>query len=348
MNVASYIAQRARALGLDPRAVIAVARQEGLGGGVGDNGTSFGPFQMHEGGALPSGIPLNRAQSWAESPAGINYALSRINSVAHGLSGPSAVQAIVSRFERPANIPGEVAGALRDYGKGGSSPALLMSKILSGGGAAAGATSPGGASPASLMSDFLLQQAQSELGGNNSNQVAQEGSGLLALAMARKALGGMGASSPGSAVMPSGAIHAGHVTYGGAPGSAGGFLPKGMQFAYNRHDQGRDIQTSPGAPILAPGSGYVVRIASDPGGGGAHFGPSYPIVHFTSGPYAGHDVYVGHTVAALNPGQKFQAGAVLSHTQPSGPLNGGAPSGWAEIGFANGGTPGPNGQPAPF
>lgn len=130
--------------------------------------------------------------------------------------------------------------------------------------------------------------------------------------------------------------------------NAGGFLPHGQKFQYDRQDQGRDIQTAAGSPIIAPGDGYVVRIASDPGGGGAHFGPSYPIVHFTSGPYAGQDVYIGHTVAAMRAGQKFSVGEVLSRTQKSGPLNGGAPDGWAEIGFAPGGSPGRFDQPAPF
>lgn len=129
---------------------------------------------------------------------------------------------------------------------------------------------------------------------------------------------------------------------------AGGFLPTGLKFSMQRADQGRDIQTVPGAPILAPGDGFVVRVASDPGSGGAHFGPSYPIVHFTSGPYAGQTVYIGHTVSALSAGQKFKAGSPLSHTQQSGPMNGGAPSGWAEIGFAPGGSPGPFGQQPPF
>lgn len=131
-------------------------------------------------------------------------------------------------------------------------------------------------------------------------------------------------------------------------GVAGGFVPTPFKVAVGRADQGRDIQTSPGAPIIAPGAGYVVRIASDPGGGGAHFGPSYPIVHFTSGPYAGQTVYIGHTVAAVQPGQKFGAGAVLSHTGHGGPESGGAPPGWAEIGFAPGGTPGSMGQQPPF
>jgi hypothetical protein len=133
--------------------------------------------------------------------------------------------------------------------------------------------------------------------------------------------------------------------------SMGGFLSGPYKATYGRADQGRDIQTTPGAPIVAPGDGYVVRIGSDPnndGRPGAHFGPGYPIVHFTSGPYAGQTMYIGHTVAAVKPGQQFTLGTVLSHTGHGGPEAGGAPPGWAEIGFAPGGTPGPFGQKPPF
>ena len=103
---------------LDPRAVLAVASQEGLGGGVGDNGTSFGPWQLHQGGAYPSFAPQDAAgaQAWAWSPQGINYALGRINQVAGGLKGQQAVQSIVQNFERPANPSGEIAGAEQAYG----------------------------------------------------------------------------------------------------------------------------------------------------------------------------------------------------------------------------------------
>lgn len=97
---------------LDADAVLAVAAREGLGGGVGDNGTSFGPFQLHQGGALPHGIPLDKAHDWAWSPAGIDYALSHIATVAGGLKGQQAVTNIVRRFERPANPDAEIAGAL--------------------------------------------------------------------------------------------------------------------------------------------------------------------------------------------------------------------------------------------
>jgi hypothetical protein len=61
------IAQLARARGLDPAAVLSIASVEGgFNGAVGDHGTSFGPFQLHKGGALPSGI--KNPQQWANSP----------------------------------------------------------------------------------------------------------------------------------------------------------------------------------------------------------------------------------------------------------------------------------------
>jgi hypothetical protein len=111
-----------------------------------------------------------------------------------------------------------------------------------------------------------------------------------------------------------------------------GFLPGNAALTVKRIDQGQDIQTTPGGAILAPGSGYVTNVPSNPGG----FGISYPVVHFTSGPLAGHDVYIGHTRAALPQGAHFAAGAVLSHTGTgTGPYVGNATGlpGWAEIGL---------------
>jgi len=112
--IVSAILRGARARGLDPQAVLAVARVEGLGGGIGDHGTSFGPFQLHIGGALPRGIA--NPHQWARSQAGIDYALDRIASVARGKRGRAAVNAIVRRFERPARPDAEVARALGLYG----------------------------------------------------------------------------------------------------------------------------------------------------------------------------------------------------------------------------------------
>jgi hypothetical protein len=148
---------------LDPRAVLAIAAQEGLGGGIGDQGTSFGPFQLHQGGALPSGIPLGGAQQWAWSPAGLSYALSRIAGVAGGLKGAPAISAISTRFERPANPGREIAGAERVYGL----PVSAAAGISAGGGRTAGAA-PGAASP--------LAQAAAGISGA---QFAQQFAGMI-------------------------------------------------------------------------------------------------------------------------------------------------------------------------
>lgn len=110
----AYIVQGARQRNLDPAAVLAVASVEGgWYQAVGDGGTSFGPFQLHVGGALPGGIsdPL----SWANSPEGLDYALDHIAGVAAGLSGTEAVSNIVYRFERPADPASEVTRAMGAY-----------------------------------------------------------------------------------------------------------------------------------------------------------------------------------------------------------------------------------------
>ena len=81
-NLISYIIGEAKALKLDPAAVLSVVTHEGgFSGAVGDQGTSFGPFQLHKGDALPAWVwakgPIF-ANAWAWSPAGIDYALQGI------------------------------------------------------------------------------------------------------------------------------------------------------------------------------------------------------------------------------------------------------------------------------
>lgn len=128
-----------------------------------------------------------------------------------------------------------------------------------------------------------------------------------------------------------------------ASGLAGGFLPKGAVYKVGRKDQGRDFQTNPGGPIIAPGAGKVIAVKSDPSG----FGPSYPVVRFTSGPYKGKTMYIGHTLSRLKPGQRFRQGQVISVTGTHGIGNATTP-GWGEIGYAPGGNPGSFGQQTPF
>lgn len=104
---------------IDPQAELAIAAHEGLGGGIGDNGTSFGPNQLHQnGGAYPSFAPQNEqaAQQWAWSPQGLAYDMQHVGQVAGGLKGLPAIEAISTRFERPANPAAEIADAAHHYG----------------------------------------------------------------------------------------------------------------------------------------------------------------------------------------------------------------------------------------
>lgn len=120
------IQQGSRRFNLDPRAVAAVSIMEGGGrfGAVGDNGTSFGPWQLHVGGALPRG----KGAQFANSRQGVMYALRHMAQAgAAGKSGQAAINAIVRNFERPADPGSEVAGAWSHYrglapGGGGPGP----------------------------------------------------------------------------------------------------------------------------------------------------------------------------------------------------------------------------------
>jgi hypothetical protein len=164
------IRQLAAKYGLDPDAVLAIASHEGprLSWGataIGDNGTSFGPFQLHAGGALPP--------------------------YARGLQGQAAVQAISQGFERPADVAGEVRDAMAHYGKigGGRQPRRMPPGAFPRRGAPGGkARSARSGLPPGLAAGVqehgrggLLQQ--SAAGGSINS------SGLLALAMARRQLG---------------------------------------------------------------------------------------------------------------------------------------------------------------
>jgi hypothetical protein len=99
--------------------LVALAMATGEGGlnygSVGDGGTSFGPYQLHEGGALPPG----KDAAWANSPAGIDYAIRQIASVIGTRNGHAAIAAGVTNFERPSAqyLQGEIASDESWYDK---------------------------------------------------------------------------------------------------------------------------------------------------------------------------------------------------------------------------------------
>jgi hypothetical protein len=124
-NIIPYLLQSASRHGIDPNAAIAVARGEGglanRSGDIGDlaGGGSYGPFQLYAQGALPSqyrGRPA-AADQWAWSPQGVDYAIRKMAEAgAGGLRGRAAVEAIIRKFERPADPDKSVALALSRLG----------------------------------------------------------------------------------------------------------------------------------------------------------------------------------------------------------------------------------------
>lgn len=118
-DVQAAIRRFAAKYGVDPEASISISDVEGGSMGrraIGDHGTSGGPFQLHQGGALPRG----RSLGWAGSNAGIEYSIRRMaESGARGLHGRAAVEAISRRFERPADPGTEIQRAMAFYGSSG-------------------------------------------------------------------------------------------------------------------------------------------------------------------------------------------------------------------------------------
>lgn len=127
-----YIRAGAQSRNLDPAAVLAVASTEGgFGlppGNIGDRGKSFGPFQLYRNGRLPAVTP-QEPSIWANTAAGIDYALDGIAAVARGLRGNEAINAIVSLFEHPADIPGEIRTAQARYRAYGGGSAGTMTFV---------------------------------------------------------------------------------------------------------------------------------------------------------------------------------------------------------------------------
>lgn len=120
LTLAQAIIRAAHRYGLDPYAMMAIASHEsGLRyGAVGDNGSSFGPFQLHWGGAMPAQYRGNRAASmgFADSLAGIMYVARQMAaSGARGLRGRAAIAAMSRNFERPANPGAEISDAVSWY-----------------------------------------------------------------------------------------------------------------------------------------------------------------------------------------------------------------------------------------
>lgn len=126
---------------------------------------------------------------------------------------------------------------------------------------------------------------------------------------------------------------------------AHGWATPGDSVQWYRDDQGKDW-VSRTRRVQAPGSGVCVAVGSDrpfPNG----FGPAYPIVLISDGPFAGHEWYIGHNTSNVRVGEHFSFGHILSFANQGINFQG-SNGGWIELGTRlPDGRLGPNTQGAP-
>jgi hypothetical protein len=106
---------------VDWLAAAAVGMPEGHSGKIGDNGSSYGPWQMHIGGALPKrwarlGRNDPRTNAWCWSAPGIDYAIGLMAKAgARRQRGELACTTIVYDFEHPTHPAAETKLAIAAY-----------------------------------------------------------------------------------------------------------------------------------------------------------------------------------------------------------------------------------------
>lgn len=71
-EIADYIRKEAIARGIDPNIALRVAQSEGLNSYTGDQGSSFGPFQLHYGGVAPGGNAVGGLGDTFTQTTGLN------------------------------------------------------------------------------------------------------------------------------------------------------------------------------------------------------------------------------------------------------------------------------------
>lgn len=290
-----YIRSRAAQYGLDPAAVLAVASREGLSGAVGDQGTSYGPFQLHRGGALPAG----RGQAWAESTQGIDYALGQIAGVARGQRGRAAIENIVRRFERPANPDAEVAGAigaLPSFGGAGGAPNPLPSGP---------STAPGPAAGAQNNLDLIRTRLLSGLRGGG----GVDWMSLARLSQQRAAVQGkpedVAAAKTGGVVGKGGWAHPVTGKIIGTPGAGTHTLGNWES------DRALDVSVPVGTPVYSPFAGTIGSQFGSLGSSGRFQGNRLHVVNPTNEFYGAH---LSRYAPGIKPGAKVTKGQILGYS----------------------------------
>lgn len=298
--------------GVDPQAALAVALTEGgiKFGAIGDAGTSFGPWQLHEGGALPAG----KDAKWANSPAGVKYALRKMGEVSGGLTGQQAIEAIVRKFERPADPDSQVAKAIGNLGSVG------------------GLVGAGGASTRKKSKTALTIPGQAQFRESLVNALMSgemDGETLIGLAMERRALA-TAASQDKAIPTPTDTSLSlsGLVMPLSTPlGSSSEFMVKDAEGAPGeggKFHAGKDWFAPAGSPVRSPIDGTVVEVSPSRGTSGQVYGGVVKI-QASNG--------MVFTFRHVNPG-KFKVGSSVRAGMPIAkvsPWDGGSPHSHLEV-----------------
>lgn len=333
-RVIALVTRAARKYGVDPAAALAVATAEGgvRFGAVGDGGTSFGPFQLHVGGALPHG----KDASWANSQAGIDYAIQQMSGSAKGLKGRAAVAAIVNKFERPAAPGPEIQRAMGQYGTFGKLP----SGTASGGGAGMPLSGPQSLSGAmgGLGQDFARQALLSVLMQRNAAFASgQPENPFDSMMMLRTAA--LAAQIGGGSLMQSAQPQAGGTTAKGGKATMAGDmalpLAKGV---YKRGGGAKEHGSRPmgnwqsdrAVDLMAPGGTPVYAVAdgviSPPGTGFGFMDKGSAYGHRLTLQTKGNAFFYQHMgsyAAGIKPGARVKKGQVIGYVGDYGSRIGG-------------------------
>lgn len=187
--VESIIVGEAEKLGVNPRLALAIAEQEsGMNPyAVGDNGTSFGLYQLHEGGELGS-----NTEQWAFNPT--NNATRALSQVAlvqkeHPNWSPGAIAAAA---QRPAN-PTQYAASVNAIYRSGRWPTVTGGRVGSASGPSSSSSSSGcafGVGPFCIFSQAGLNRFYGALLMGAGGLVLTVGLGLVVIgALAETKLG---------------------------------------------------------------------------------------------------------------------------------------------------------------
>jgi hypothetical protein len=319
VNAIQAIQHAAKLYGIrDWRALAAVANAEsGLDpGSIGDSGSSFGLFQLHQGGALGN-MSNSKAREYLDAFRNASFAARQIRAMGlHNLTGKAAIAAFVSKFERPANPSGEIARAYAWYQQGntGTPPPMATTSV----GASPDATQASSTSqvPFAFIQDMIDRNAKMfhlpSLNLPMPTQPAQPDPMTLDASTTTTT-----PAAPAAPSMPGGMVPGAGGYPAGKHGKLIGAPHQGTHTLGNwQSDNAVDIALPVGTPILAATDGVIDSRFGSLGKGGRFAGLRLTVDGHGQASYYAHLSRYAH---GIKPGVRVRRGQVIGY---SGSANG--------------------------